>query len=95
MEQVLHTAVVAGSLWLKDHLRVLGSIAAWLFSSAAAQAAVAAAPFPVLRVEAKPPAVAMVASALLAVRQAACRNILEEENDNDCKEQLEDPHGWT
>lgn len=53
-------------------LGVLGSIPAWPVSSAAAQAAVAAAPFPPLHVEAEPPAVAAFASALLAVRKASC-----------------------
>lgn len=62
-EQLLHTAVVAGSL---------GSVPVWPLSSAAAQAAVAAAPFPALHVEAKPPAVPTVTSALLAVRKASC-----------------------
>jgi len=63
-------------LWLQGHWSgppgMPGPISAWPTSSTAAQAAVAAAPCPALRVEAKPPALAVVTSALLAVRKASC-----------------------
>lgn len=57
-------------LWLQGHWSLCWgchTALEWPLSPAAAQAAVAAAPFPALHVETEPPAVAAVASALLGV----------------------------